>query len=748
MKKYQAGYSLIQMAIALMVIGILSVAALQVYAVYTQHEKIIKTQQAIETAVKKIQTFRQTYGHYPCPAPSDASRTDADYGRSTDCLDTSLAIGSCANGICIGATNRLIDDDGDPVTPDVATDIRVRVGTVPFRELQMDEKETFDSFDSRLTYAITERMGNSSTFKETQGGINIQDELGQDLVEPPGSAAFIVLSHGPNRIGAYDALSGNQHACAGAGLDVQNCIDTAAPPTAAAFVNTLYSDGTPASGFDDTVQYFATASNPLWRRVTASSENIVDMADENVGIGVNTPSEALTVAQSTVNPTTGLMMTTNSTASGAESGAIRTPQIQADTYCDESGTNCFQTKDIMGDPDLGTGGMKCPAGTYMVALKSDGTNAVPDCQPVRSVCTGGQVIIGLNSDGSPICTPVAASCPAENKSVCGTVHTLPVTGSGLVRAGYTGGDCRTESFKCNNGIWSLHTTSGSCTATVTTGLSCDPGYTGTYTSNSCTGSTAATDCLCVGNTYNDTVLCTSPFTGGSQVQTCTRICVANVLQPPTCGPLTGVCGCSKTDDWTFAQCPAGFKRNASYSPSSFTSPTKSWPMDESYGKYRKLTANTTTCTYDNPPYDDSNCVCDNKPKYTNVWKSPSHYPVLYPGPAACYQAKAGTRNVYDGSTLASSNLSYQYAVTKTPKDVSCNYDAAATTTLEEATFVTKPYYWRRQAGARLNATVQSSTGSKPEADTSCNCLSQIGTVSQCAVAVVGGYDIYTCKCAP
>lgn len=749
--KRESGYTLIQMAIAILILGLLSTAAIQLYTVYTAHEKLTKNQILIEDAVKKIQTYRQVYGHYPCPAPMDAARTDAGYGRSTDCTDTSIAIGSCSGGICIQRTNRAIDDDGDPMTPDVLTDLRVRVGAIPFRELQMEEKESFDSYGSRITYALTERMGNSSTFKETQGGIEIHDDQGQQLTDPPGSASFILVSHGPNRKGAYDGFSGNQQACGTTGADLENCVDTSSPPTDAIFVSSLMYDGTSAANYDDTVQFFATAANPLWRRTTSASEDIVDMSDKNVGIGMNAPTDELTVTQSTVNASTGVMMTTNSTAANANSGALRANNFMADTYCDETGTNCFQSKDFMGDPGVGTGGMECPAGTYMVGITSDGTNAVPDCEPVRNTCTGSNVLVGLNADGSPNCQPVAASCPVDTTSfnICGSSISLPAAGSGGYSPVYSGGDCRQQQYKCNNGTWTPVYNSGYCTKTTYTGVSCAAGYTGTYTYDNCGGTTAPTDCTCAGvGPYPKAVLCTSPFTGGSQTQTCQQICVGNVLQPETCGPLTGSCSCSKGDDWAFDYCPGGFVRDPSPTPASFTSPAKSWPADTTKGKYRKLTIDTSTCSYDNPSWDDLNCICDGKPKYDNVMKTPASYPVLYPGPAACWQKQAGNRDVYDGVDLAKSAVTWEYAVTRTPKDASCNYDFGSVTTLSEAKFVPRQHYWRRLPGARSNASVETTTLGNPEADSTCDCQSQVGSTSLCAVAVAGGYDFYSCKCDP
>jgi type II secretory pathway pseudopilin PulG len=81
LSREQSGYSLLQMAMALLVFGVISVSIVQVYGLYKKQKDFILNEERVEMAVQKIQLYRQVFGTYPCPAPLTALRTDASYGR-------------------------------------------------------------------------------------------------------------------------------------------------------------------------------------------------------------------------------------------------------------------------------------------------------------------------------------------------------------------------------------------------------------------------------------------------------------------------------------------------------------------------------------------------------------------------------------------------------------------------------------------------------------------------------------------
>lgn len=371
------GYNLLQMAFAMIVLGLLTVSFIQIYNIYKMQQDYIKTQEGVASAVQKLQTYKQSHGYYPCPAPNVA-RGDLGYGSVSAC-DGSIAAGTCAGGICVQASTR-----------GALGTIKVRVGVIPFRELQMDEKDTFDAYGSRLTYALTEDMGKETTFNLQKGGIEIVNEAGQPLTDPPKSAAFLVLSHGPNKIGAYAALTGAQPVPCPAGtpnqLDAENCLDPAAPDPNAKFINTLRSDGT-GPLFDDVLEYFASAGEGLWSHTTAiAGDNIVNIRKENVGIGsfssFSPPPSLLSIQQTTVDTTTGRIMTPN--APTGTSGALATTteashSINVSSICTLTSGKCYQLQNALG-------GCNSFLGEDSIGVTSDGTKAVALCGEVAFRC--------------------------------------------------------------------------------------------------------------------------------------------------------------------------------------------------------------------------------------------------------------------------------------------------------------------------------------------------------------------------
>lgn len=202
-KNNNAGYTLISMAISLMIIGIIAAVGFEIYNRYHVEMQTTTTEQRVQQAIAKIENFRSINGRYPCPSSITATRGHPSYGKDNqaDCINSGPLIptGTCVNGVCV--------INSDPTR--IAISPTVRIGAIPFRDLQMDERDAYDAYGSRLLYAVTEKLGVENTFKETEGGINIIDEGGNNVISPQGSANFVILSNGPNRIGAF-AVDGIQ----------------------------------------------------------------------------------------------------------------------------------------------------------------------------------------------------------------------------------------------------------------------------------------------------------------------------------------------------------------------------------------------------------------------------------------------------------------------------------------------------------------------------------------------------------
>lgn len=748
----EAGYSLIEMAIGLLILGIVLAGIFHAYGLYMTNERITKTQMIVDNAASRLQTYRHENGFYPCPAPLNADRTDPAYGVPTDCSDTSQAIATCTDGICIE----------ESVRTDMGTKPRVRVGMIPFRALQLDEKEIADAYGSRLLYAVTERQAVIATFQEKEGGVDIIDENGTSQVTPPGSANFIVISHGPNAVGAYNRFGAIQTACAAAvpSLELENCRDFAAPPNDSVYAFSGLSLSGAANNFDDVVQYFVSSETPLWRREDPLSENIVDMSDGNVGVGTASPAQTLTITQSTVATTganAGSLVNTNKKGAGEHSGALRaSANIQADSYCEPNGLNCFQPKNIAGsnasvDPDSG---MKCPAGTYMVGIEGNGTDAKPRCAPVRVMCPAATpVLTGLNpTTGAPICSTVLNTCAATVYDLCSPADvSFGVSPHGFLSS-QSRGDCRSAVYRCINGTWNVTGPTGACvksTTTTTATVACGDGYTGTYTTttNDCDGTTsdwaAVCPATCVGFTEPQSRNCPAPHSG-IQNRTVTWTCDASGNLVSDNPPWAPDCGCSLVDDWQTASCPSGYTRTASPNPPSFpatgTAVAENWPASNTEGGYRLNTVALPACNMTNPPYDISNCECDLSPRYGATLKSWTD---------SCVKAASGGRVNPDGKPVSGygmGSVPWSHDIIKYDIIPATCTQASTGTIVSPAQSQARVFQWKDQGPIPATPSSTKPAG-YPELDDGCTCAqNNTSHALGCVKAEGTVWKYHNCKC--
>ena len=80
----QSGFTLIEMAIVILILGVGIAAFVPLYNVHLKKERVEATQKHVEMATEAIGHFRSLYGRYPCPASLTDDRDDSSYGRE-DC---------------------------------------------------------------------------------------------------------------------------------------------------------------------------------------------------------------------------------------------------------------------------------------------------------------------------------------------------------------------------------------------------------------------------------------------------------------------------------------------------------------------------------------------------------------------------------------------------------------------------------------------------------------------------------------
>lgn len=421
LKHKQHGFSLLEMAIVFILAGIIITPAVSLYHQYTVEKDWDETEERIGEIANAIGNYRAVYGRYPCPASRTASSGDLDYGREKCQLNSP---GSCNDGICT------FENNGKPNL----------VGTIPFKALNMQETEASDKYLNRFTYAVTNDLTSNTTFNLQGGALGIVDKNGNSLVQPADSGHFIVISHGPNKIGAYTKEGVNGRACSQASLiEQENCDDDA-----------IFVAGEVESDIDDRVSYFSPVYPSEWQISEATPNNDIHLKNTNaLSVGANINNDLSAAEETTIRDT------------ALEPGVLKSEdKIFTEELCEYDGTDvtldCFKPRRIAGMLDTGgpllaetinKSGMSCydPTQTpadqgFLVGIK-DGN---PECsEEIYISCPANGFISAIDSAGNVICTAAPdPPCATEvHTNFCQEPVTLNATYSGAVQTAFSG-ECR------------------------------------------------------------------------------------------------------------------------------------------------------------------------------------------------------------------------------------------------------------------------------------------------------------------
>jgi prepilin-type N-terminal cleavage/methylation domain-containing protein len=238
------GFTLLELAIVMIIIAVLIVPLIKGYEIYMERQKREVTAKNIATVqealawfvVSPIDPVNAPNGaknrRLPCPAERAAPMDTAAFG---------------AEGTCTAIPGSIAVVPGAAVPPG-----QVVIGAVPFRALNIPSEATFDGWGRRLTYAVTLRLTSETTRvvdvnTPIFGDIALVDSTGVSKIKPDGTGAYALISHGENGLGAYSADGGVVgHSCTGNTHEVENCNDDAR------FTSVSYTAKEDATYYDDT----------------------------------------------------------------------------------------------------------------------------------------------------------------------------------------------------------------------------------------------------------------------------------------------------------------------------------------------------------------------------------------------------------------------------------------------------------------------------------------------------------------
>jgi prepilin-type N-terminal cleavage/methylation domain-containing protein len=476
------GFTLIEMAIVTLIVGLLLASFSPLYALYRSHLAETNTNQDITTITDALGAFRNINGRYPCPADATLPREHNDYGHEKCENMTAVADGNCVGGVCIERSVRAPVTYTDPFTGAVVTQApRVYSGMVPFRKLNLQEEDVMDGYNNRVRYAVTYHMTSNKNYQPGTGGVEIINDKDVSNLDIPGAAEFVVFSAGRNDNGAY-SRAGTLIPCDNTSFEGTNCnLDDKKAIYRLAQTST---SNDPSRAYDDVMSYFIRTSESLWQ-----------VGKETYDI-YQKPSGAVAFANiaNTAVKNQGDVSGIVRVDADAAKAAGTTGKIFAEKLCDVNDKSCFPAKAIAGvaytgdDPDLLTDitqGMPCLTDGHAIKNINE---AKAGCEPVRAGCPAGQYLRGIKADKTPDCVgappPPPIPCPATTKEICGVMKPLPESTGGNITL--CGGANFCQKYQCTaGGTWEVSGPStGECICTPgssTYNIGCGSGFTGTAT---------------------------------------------------------------------------------------------------------------------------------------------------------------------------------------------------------------------------------------------------------------------------
>ncbi len=361
-KPTQSGFTLIELSLVILIVGVLLVPLLQLYHNYATQKLLEKTNENILEVQSLINGFSPN--RYPCPADPLLSPADALYG-----------VEQCAvtGGITSTAGARTAAK-------------KVLIGAVPIKTLKatstsfVPDNISLDAFGNKLLYAVTTDLTTGATYSFDGGQIAAINEFLYNTAGINGDAHYAIISHGFDGNGAFSDSGAAITGCiigVGARKEDENCNGDS---TFMASLGAYEGSGVNPDYYDDYSYFGLKYNSSLWSPVVVGSPNIFNTNSGNVGIKTTTPTEKLDV----------------------NGNLIANNRVKVTQICDYTGAKCFDVDKISGT------GMSCSAGQVMVGI----TNGTADCvtptfAPVADVDCGaiGKWVTGIKTDGSVICTP-------------------------------------------------------------------------------------------------------------------------------------------------------------------------------------------------------------------------------------------------------------------------------------------------------------------------------------------------------
>ncbi len=397
LKSNRNGFTLVEIAIVIILVGLLLIPLVQLYAQYKSQKEINQTTEHMEHIQGLITNFYLSNGRYPCPADPSLSRDDPMFGREINAtcdptlLGTSVALGTCAmgGGICYVTGERDLDTvaGNDPVVIGALPIITIR--DVMGSERNVAVAWSLDGWKSQLVYGVTQNQTIASLFVPGNGVIRAENEFNDVTAGINNDADFVLLSRGPNRVAGMGETGQEFESCGTpmTGIENENCDPDAV------FVKSLRSTAQGSNYYDDFVIFGKIKTFGLWGPLGGLNNHVRNLNTGFVAVNKDLPEHMLDVS--------GAIQTDNN----VRTRLICTKPPVGDPF--DVNKHCFDIRQIEDNT------VACPGQSIASIndLSDSNTGAKYSCKAINFInlkpnqaCTGfNEWIVGFNSLGEIIC---------------------------------------------------------------------------------------------------------------------------------------------------------------------------------------------------------------------------------------------------------------------------------------------------------------------------------------------------------